>query len=66
MMEREWAKIWGMVKVSLWVIQLCCSMDEKLESYFMKPRKVSLRNVIRFQMVSKLFGIHEAGTENSG
>lgn len=65
MEEREWAKIWGIAKVSLWVVQLSCSVGEELERHSEKPRKVSLKNGMRFWMLPKLFGLYEASTEDS-
>lgn len=50
MEEREWAEIWGMAKVSLWVVQLhsCPVVWMKNWRHFEKPRKVSLKNSMRF------------------
>lgn len=63
--DEERAKIWGMAKVSLWVVHSYCSMDKEFESHFKKPRKFSLRNSMRLWSLSKLSDLQEAGIEDS-
>lgn len=63
-MERAWTEVCRKPGYRSELSSCAAAMDKELESHFQNLRKVSSRNVVRFQSSSKLFGLREAGAED--